>query len=61
MLRGLHLTDGIGVRTARNIPYTFTRDALRSRNLTSVTSAEEKKKTTTAPPEKLRNTVGVPT
>jgi hypothetical protein len=48
MLRGLHLTDGIGVRTARNIPYTLPRDALRSRNLISVTSAEERKKTTTA-------------
>ena len=49
MLKGLHLTDGIGVKTARNILYTFTQDALRDQALTFVTSAEQRKPTMTAP------------
>ena len=44
MLRDPHLTDGIGARIAHNIPCTSTTDALRDRNLTSVTSAKQKKK-----------------
>ena len=43
MLRDPHLTDGIGVRTAHNIHYTFTKDATVDRDLTSVTSAKQKK------------------
>jgi hypothetical protein len=44
MLRDPHLTDGIGVRTAHNIPCPSTTDALRDRDLISVTSAKQKKK-----------------
>ena len=43
MLKAHHLTDGIGVKTARNTPCTSMQDALRDRNLTSVTSAKQKK------------------
>jgi len=53
MLRDSHLTDGIGVRIAHNIPCASTRDALRGRNLTSVTSAKQKKRNKTAQPEEI--------
>ena len=45
MLRDPHLTDGIGVRIARNIHCTSTKDALRDRVLISVISAEKRKTT----------------
>jgi len=51
MLGEASLTNGIGARTARNIPCTSTKDALRDRVLTSVTSAEQKKTTKTAQPK----------
>jgi hypothetical protein len=53
MLREPHLTDGIGARTARNIPCTSTKDALRGHVLTFVTSAEKKKTTKIAQSEEL--------
>jgi hypothetical protein len=51
MLREPNLTDGIGARTARNIHYTSTKDALTDRILTSVTSAKKKNKTKIAQPK----------
>jgi hypothetical protein len=57
MLREPHLTDGIGARTARNIPCTSTKDALRGHVLTSVTSAKKKKTTEIAQSEEL-NRIG---
>jgi len=53
MLRDPHLTGGIGVRIALNIHYASTKDALRGRNLTSVTSAEQRKKTKIAQTKEL--------
>ena len=53
MLRDPHLTDGIGARIAHNIPCTSTTDALRDRNLTSVTSAKQKKTNKIAQPKEL--------
>jgi len=57
MLREPNLTDGIGARTARNIPCTSTKDALRDHILTSVTSAEKKKTTKIAQPKELNRIV----
>ena len=54
MSREPHLTDGIGVKTALNIPYTFAKDAPRDPSLISVTSAERRKTVKTATPEKTR-------
>jgi len=45
MLREAKLTTGIGVRTALNIQFTSTKDALKDRILTSVTSAKQRKTT----------------
>jgi len=56
MLRESHLTDGIGVRIARNIHCTSTKGALVDRDLTSVTSAKQKKTTKTAQPKELIRT-----
>jgi hypothetical protein len=53
MLREPNLTDGTGARTAHNIPFTSTKDALVDRILTSVTSAKQKKTIKIAQPEKL--------
>jgi hypothetical protein len=60
MLREPHLTDGIGVRIAHNIPCTSTKDALRDRDLTSVTSAKQRKKTKIAQPKELVRMVKKP-
>ncbi len=54
MSRELHLTDGIGVKTALNIPYAFIEDAPRDPSLISVTSAEQRKTAKTATPERIR-------
>jgi hypothetical protein len=43
MSREANLTDGIGARTARNIHWSSSKNALTDRNLTSVTSAKQKK------------------
>jgi hypothetical protein len=48
MLRELHLTGGIGARTARNIPCTLTSGVLGDQLLTFVTSAKQKKKSKNA-------------
>jgi len=53
MLRDPHLTDGIGARIAHNIHCTSTKDALRDRLLTSVTSAKQKKTRKTAKRKEL--------
>jgi hypothetical protein len=53
MLREPHLTDGIGARIARNIPCTSTKDVLRDRILTFVTSAKQKKTSKIAQPKDL--------
>jgi hypothetical protein len=53
MLREPHLTDGIGVRIAHNIPCTSTKDVLRDRILTFVTSAKQKKTSKIAQPKDL--------
>jgi hypothetical protein len=53
MLRDPHLTDGIGVRIAHNIPCTSTKDALRDRNMISVTSAKQSKSAKTAQPKEM--------
>jgi hypothetical protein len=52
MLRDPHLTDGIGAKTAHNIPCPSTQDALIDRNLTSVTSAKHRKTNKLAQPKK---------
>jgi len=51
MLRDPHLIDGIGVRTARNIPFPYMKNAPLDPNLTSATSAEQRKKNRTAKPK----------
>jgi hypothetical protein len=51
MLREPNLTDGIGARTARNIPFTSTKGALIDRILIFVTSAKQKKTTKIAQPK----------
>ena len=56
MLRDPHLTDGIGVRTARNIPFQYTKNAPLDRNLTSATSAKQRKKNKTVQPKALNRT-----
>jgi hypothetical protein len=43
-LKGLLLTDGIGVRTANNTPVTLTKDALKGQVMIFVTSANQEKK-----------------
>ncbi len=53
MLKEPHLTDGIGVKTALNIPYTFMKDDPNDPNLTCVTSAQQRKSTKTASLEKM--------
>jgi hypothetical protein len=53
MLREPHLTDGIGARIAHNIPCTSTKDVLRDRILTFVTSAKQKKTSKIAQPKDL--------
>ena len=55
MLREPNLTDGIGARTARNIPGTSTKGALIDRILISVTSAKQKKTTKIAQPRAIQN------
>ena len=56
MLKDPHLTDGIGVRTARNIPFPYMKNAPLDRNLTSVTSAKQRKQNKTALPKALNRT-----
>jgi hypothetical protein len=51
MLRGLHLTGGIGVKTARSIPCKSTKDVLDDHNMTFVIGAEQRKVSKTAHPE----------
>jgi len=53
MLRGLHLTGGIGAKIANSIPYTLTRDVLGDRLLIFVTSVKQKKKGKNAQPSAL--------
>lgn len=57
MLRDPHLTDGIGVGTAPNIPFPYTKNVLLDRNLTSATSAKQRKKNKTAQPKALKRTL----
>jgi hypothetical protein len=53
MLRDPHLTDGIGVRTALNIPATSTKDVPVDLDPTSATSVKQKKTKTSAQPKAL--------
>jgi hypothetical protein len=48
MLRGLHLTGGIGARTARNILCTLTSGVLGDQILTCVMSVKQEKKSKNA-------------
>jgi hypothetical protein len=57
MLRDPHLTDGIGVRTALNIPFTSTKDVLVDLDLTSATSAKQRKTKMNAQPKALNRTL----
>ena len=57
MLRDPRLTDGIGVRTARNIPFPYTKNAPLDRNLTSATSVKQRKTEASAQPKALNRTL----
>ena len=57
MLKVHHLTDGIGVKIVHNIHRISTKDALRDRSLTSVTSAKQRKITKTAEHKELAKIV----
>ena len=57
MLRDPHLIDGIGVRTALNIPFPSTKDALVDLDLTSATSVKQRKTEASAQPKALNRTL----